>query len=304
MRLQRESAIAAEAHWHSPGTPYHLLGRTAAHRWWRPLVGLVLLPVLAAVFLLLGYGAAMGLAAAVGVGTAPELGFSDPLWTFVFGFASVTTALPAVLLTARMAQRRAIGTVSSVEGRLRWRWMLYCARWALLCFILVTGVDFARGHGWDASSWPGWPTFLAVLALAVAVVPFQAAAEEYLCRGWLVQTFASWIRTPWPGAVAGSVLFVVLHDYTEPLVFADLFVFAMALCWLTIRTGGLEAAIALHVANNVVLTAVAATQGVPSLDQSGTYSMWDVLPTMITTLAYTWWIDRRARRLGIAVTTP
>jgi membrane protease YdiL (CAAX protease family) len=62
----------------------------------------------------------------------------------------------------------------------------------------------------------------------------------------------------------------------------------MTLCWLTIRTGGLEAAIALHVVNNAVLSAVAATHGVPSLDQSGTYSMSDVLPTMITTLAYAW----------------
>ncbi|MEV0700208.1 type II CAAX endopeptidase family protein [Saccharopolyspora sp. NPDC050389] len=296
MSLQRESVAAVDAQ----GTPYHLLARTAAHRWWRPLVGILLLAALAVVFLVVIAAVGMGLAVLVGIGLDAELGFSAPLWEFAFGFATIAVFLPAVLLTARWAQRRPVGTVSSVEGRLRWRWLLHCGGWAVLGFVLIAAIDLARGQGWDAASWPGWPTFLVVLAIAVTLVPLQAAAEEYLCRGWLVQTFASWTRTPWPGAVASSALFVVLHDYTEPLVIADLFVFAMAMCWLTIRTGGLEAAIALHVANNATFAVIAGTQGVPSLDQSGSYSLWDVLPTTVLTVAYTWWIDRRARRLGIA----
>ncbi|TDD43489.1 CPBP family intramembrane glutamic endopeptidase [Saccharopolyspora elongata] len=293
MSLQRESAV--DAH----GTPYHLLARTPAHRWWRPLVGILLLIALAVVFLLVISAVGMGLAVLVGIGLDAELGFSAPLWEFAFAFASIAVLLPAVLLTARWAQRRPVGTVSSVEGRLRWRWLLDCGGWAVLGFVLIAVVDLARGQGVDVAAWPGWPTFLAVLAIAVTLVPLQAAAEEYLCRGWLVQTFASWTRTPWPGAVVTSVLFVALHDYTEPLVVADLFVFAMAMCWLTIRTGGLEAAIALHVVNNAAFAVFAGTQGVPSLDQSGSYSVWDVLPTMALTVVYTWWIDRRARRRGI-----
>lgn len=301
MHFQGESAVAAEAH--RPGTPYHLLARTAAHRWWRPLVGLLLFPVLAVALMVLLYGAAMVLAFALGVGMDAELGFADPLWNFALGFVSIAVVLPVVLLITRTTQRRPVGTVSSVEGRLRWRWMGYCARWAFLGFVLVTAVDLVL-NGWDAASWPGWPTFLAVLAISVAVIPLQAATEEYVCRGWLVQTFASWTRTPWPGAVASSLLFVVLHDYTEPLVVVDLFVFAMAMCWLTIRTGGLEAAIALHVANNLTFALAAAPHGVPSLDQSGSYDLWEILPSTLITVIYTWWIDRRACRIGITSTAP
>ncbi|MEV6232488.1 type II CAAX endopeptidase family protein [Saccharopolyspora shandongensis] len=296
MSLQRESVAAVDAQ----GVPYHLLARTAAHRWWRPLVGILLLVGLAAVFLVVTASVGMGLAVLVGISLDAEGSFSAPLWEFGFGFATIAVILPAVLLTARWSQRRPVGTVSSVEGRLRWRWLLHCGGWAVLGFAVIAAVEFALAPDWDAASWPGWPTFLAVLAIAVTLVPLQAAAEEYLCRGWLVQTFASWTRTPWPGALATSVLFVALHDYTEPLVFADLFIFAMAMCWLTIRTGGLEAAIALHVVNNATFAVFSGAQGVPSLDQSGSYSLWDVLPTTVLTVAYTWWIDRRARRLGIA----
>lgn len=280
--------------------PHHLLGRTAAHRWWRPLVELILLPVLVVVFSLLFLGVAVGLAAAFGAQLGPDLDFVDPFWAFAFGFASIAILLPAIALTTRWAGKRRIGTVSSVAGRLRWRWLLDCLRWALLCLTLAIGVDLVRSQPWEASAWPGWPTFLAVLALVLALVPFQAAAEEYLCRGWIVQTFASWTRTPWPGVVLSSVVFAALHDSSDPWVLAELFVFAMAMCWLTLRTGGLEAAIALHVVNNVAVTVLEATQGVPDLDQGGSSSLWDVLPIAIATLAYTWWIDRRARRLSLA----
>ncbi|GAA2363635.1 CPBP family intramembrane metalloprotease [Saccharopolyspora halophila] len=296
MPLQREPAIAA-------GTPYHLLARTPAHRWWRPLVGVLLVTALSVLFAVLLYGAALGFAAVVGARTDPELGFADPLWMFVVGFVTVAGLLPAVLLTARIVQRRPAGTLSSVQGRLRWRWMLECARWAVLCQVLVLAVGLVRGDQWAGATWPGWRTYLTVLALAVLVVPFQAAAEEYLFRGWFLQAFASWIRTPWPGAVVASIMFVALHDYSDPLVIVDLFVFAMALCWLSIRTGGLEAAVALHVVNNVASAAFEATRGVPNLDQSGAYSLWEVLPTIAVTLAYAWWIDRRAARSGIATTT-
>ncbi|MER7012254.1 type II CAAX endopeptidase family protein [Saccharopolyspora sp. NPDC000359] len=286
------------------GVPHHLLGRTTAHRWWRPLAELVLLPVLAIAFSLLLFGAVFGLAVAFGAEIGPDQDFADPLWEFGLGFASIAILLPAIALTTRWAGRRRLGTVSSVAGRLRLRWLLECLGWALLGIGLAIGVDLVRGAPWDAAAWPGWPTFLTVLVVALALVPFQAAAEEYLCRGWLVQTLASWTRTPWPGVVLSSVVFAGLHDYTEPWVLGEMFLFAMAMCWLTIRTGGLEASIALHVVNNVVLIVLEATQGIPDLDQSGGgYTLWDVLPIATTTLLYAWWIDRRSRRRGLAART-
>ncbi len=101
-----------------------------------------------------------------------------------------------------------------------------------------------------------------VLALVLAV-PVQAAAEEYLCRGWLMQAISSRTRAWWPAAPIGTTGFVLLHEYTDPLAIADLAVFSVAMCRLTARTGDLEAAVALHAMNDTVAFLILAVQGKP-----------------------------------------
>ncbi|MEU6128062.1 CPBP family intramembrane glutamic endopeptidase [Saccharopolyspora sp. NPDC047091] len=283
------------------GIPYHLLQRTSRHRWWRTLLGFPLLGLLALVSVALAAGALAGLAALAGV-EQQDFTFADPMWEYAAGFLVVAALLPAVLLAAKWAHRRPAGTLSSVEGRLRWGWLARCTGWALAGFAVVTAFGLTRGEPWLAAQWPGIARYALAALITLAVVPMQAAAEEYLCRGFLLQSFASWWRTPWPGAVLTAVLFVALHEYDDPLVLADLFVFALATSWLTVRTGGLEAAIALHVVNNAFGMLIACTQGVPSMEQSGDFAAWDVLPTTALTVVYAWWIDRLARRRGIART--
>lgn len=289
----------------APGTPYHLQQRTPRHRWWRTLLGFPVLAALGIALAMLAVVALNGLAELFGVALTPD-GFADPLWELAVAFLTIAALLPAVLLTARWVQRRPAGTLSSVRGRLRWRWMARCAAWALLGFVGVVAIDLVRGVGWDDGAWPGWPRFACIVAVCVVAVPLQSAAEEYLCRGFLLQSFASWFRNPWPGAVLTALAFVTLHEYEDPLVLVDLFVFAMAMSWLVMRTGGLEAAIALHVVNNLANALVAAPGGVPPLDQTGDYAVWDVLPTTVLTLVYAWWIARcyrggdRAARSGRA----
>ncbi|WP_189259909.1 CPBP family intramembrane glutamic endopeptidase [Lentzea flava] len=236
---------------------------------------------------------AYGLAAAFGVSNHDGV-FADPVLDIFFGFGIVAVTLPAVLLAVRWAGSRPSGTVSAVDGGLRWAWLFDCARWAAAAISVVLVVGLLQ-DGWESARWPGWGTWAQFALIAVLVVPLQATAEEYLCRGWLLQVISSWTRLPWPAAVLTTALFVMLHDYTDPLVLADLAVFSFAMCWLTVRTGGLEAAIALHVANNATGMLVATTQGIPSLDQSGDYTVAQVLPGTVTTLAYAWWVDRRAR---------
>lgn len=276
----------------STAVPYHMLSRDAHFRWWRPLAEIGLFGVLCGAFALAFTALVYGLAAALDVANQDGV-FADPVLEIFFGFGIVALTLPAVLLAVRWAGRRPSGTVSAVDGGLRWGWLLDCARWgaAAISVVLVVGL---LQDGWESAKWPGWGTWTKVALIAVLVVPLQAAAEEYLCRGWLFQAISSWTRSPWPAAVLTTALFVVLHDYTDLLVLADLAVFSLAMCWLTVRTGGLEAAIVLHVAYNAVGVLVATTQGVPSLDQSGDYTSAQVLPGTVTTLGYAWWVHRRA----------
>src|SRR5690606_30694143 len=95
------------------------------------------------------------------------------------------------------------------------------------------------------------PRYLVVLALILLLVPFQAAAEEYVFRGVVVQAIGAWVRWLPVGALVSTAVFAALHIY-DVWGLVDVAVFAIAAVIATWRTGGLEAAIALHAVNNVV----------------------------------------------------
>jgi uncharacterized protein len=251
--------------------PYHRLARTAQHRWWRPLVGTLLVAVGFVVVGLLPYLAA-GLA-----GTALGLPRDADGWPVLgaevdlaVALAGLGLAIPVVLLVARWIQKRPAGTVSSVAGRLRWGWLGRCALLAVPLVALMYGVLMVIPGEDDGATWVGWQRFAVGVAVAVVLVPFQAAGEEYLFRGWLVQAFGSWTRSPWPGIVVSAVGFGLLHGYGTPWGMVDLVFFGVVAAILTIRTGGLEAAIVLHVVGNLAAFVLAAAIGVLDSEETAT----------------------------------
>ncbi|WP_436498206.1 CPBP family intramembrane glutamic endopeptidase [Actinokineospora sp. HUAS TT18] len=167
------------------------------------------------------------------------------------------TLVPGVMLIARVVDRRPGGTVSSVLGRIRLRWLGWCFLIAALTLIanLLT-----RGETVEWSSVT--PLTLAPVLVYLPFVVFQAAGEEYVFRGLLIQSFASWFSTPWIGALISTALFGLVHDYSDPMIIAEFVVFSLTLVWITLRTGGLEAAVAYHSINNLLALTVSLTNGV------------------------------------------
>ncbi len=85
------------------------------------------------------------------------------------------------------------------------------------------------------------------LALVVAVVIIAPVVEEWFYRGMLLSALAR--RTgAVVGAVVSSLIFALIHG--EPILIPGLFVFALSLSWLRIRTGRLGLAIIAHMAFN------------------------------------------------------
>ncbi len=274
---------------------YPLPGSTGPGRS-RALVELLVFGASASVLVIAVVGLTSGLAGLAGV-QSTDAGFADPVWDFGSGAATLAVLLAAVALTVRLAGRRSLGSVSSVAGHLRWRWLLRCLAPALVVVGTQLAVLVAADWDWDPSRWPGWRTYGALVAVTVLLVPVQAAAEEYTTRGWLVQTLARWTRSRWAAAAVASAVFVALHGTADPWAVLDLTVFALAMCWLTFRTGGLEAAIVLHTVQNGAYTLVPALQGLPdpAPDEVAGPGLLDVLPTVAVTLAYSWWVARRSR---------
>lgn len=189
---------------------YHRLARTERYRWWKPLVELVLVVLL--VFLL-------SIVVVLPVFVLVRGGNDGASGLIRLGI-SIAILLPATLLAARMTGRP-WRTLLSVENRLRGRWFAICLAIALAEALLSTGaaVAFAMlGHplGPASGAWIGWRQF-APLAISVAlVIPLQAAAEEFLFRGTLIQALGAWVRPPWLAILLSGLGFGLVHGLPPP----------------------------------------------------------------------------------------
>ncbi|MFE5754154.1 CPBP family intramembrane glutamic endopeptidase [Streptomyces massasporeus] len=285
------------------GQPYHRLDRaTGRHRWWRPLVGTVLMSLAYVVLLLVLLAVTYGLGTALG---APELsdGGVDlgPLGNTAMDLVSLAIALPLVLLATLWPARRRAGTVSSVTGGLRIGWLGWCLLAGLPTVLLLTVIAFfLPGDSGESDAWVGWSSFLAALAMLAVLVPLQAAAEEYVFRGWLTQAVGAFVRSPWFAVLPQAVLFAAAHGWGTRWGFLGLLVNGLVMGLLTIRTGGLEAAIALHVLNNLLAFGVSAAvvDGLAS-DETAADAPWPLaLTAVVTDLLYAalvLWLARRRK---------
>jgi membrane protease YdiL (CAAX protease family) len=290
-----------------PLSPYHRLGRTPAHRWWRPVAGTAFVLVGTIVLVLLGVAvavlAAMPAGRPDGADGMPSFG---PLPDLAMEFLLVALVLPVTLAAARWVQRRPAGTLSSVTGKLRLRWLLTClpVAFAAVAILLGAGLALAAATGEDVGidgSAAGWGPFVLGSLVLLAVVPLQAAAEEYLTRGWLLQAVGTFCRGPWVPIAVQAVVFAALHGWGTPWGFADLIVFGLVTGWLTVRTGGLEAAIALHVLNNLVGGMLSAAYGDLYADETAADMPWQLAVVDVPVLlAYAAVIVVLARRRGLA----
>ncbi len=286
---------------------FHRLARSSpGHRWWKPLLtallGVAFYLVFTIILLLIGVIAALATSADVEqyMAAAVAIDLSDPV-IFAFTLISLILMIPALWLAVLLIGPRPVGLLSSIAGRIRWRWLAVCTAAALaiyLASLLVSTVieSFFPTEGAPATLQEDTSTLVVLLALTLLAVPFQAAAEEYVFRGFLMQAIGSWLRHPAFAILLPVPLFVLGHGY-DPLGQTDVAIFAIFAGWITWRTGGLEAAIAVHAINNMTIFALGA---VGLVDVNSTEGSVGGLVVSIATMAVTAVvIVRLADRRGI-----
>jgi membrane protease YdiL (CAAX protease family) len=92
------------------------------------------------------------------------------------------------------------------------------------------------------------------VVVAVITVFIAALAEEILFRGWLLRHLAALLRNPWIAMAAGALLFSAAHMEFTPAAFLIRAIMGAGFAWMTLRTGGVELASGVHMANNLLLT--------------------------------------------------
>ncbi|MCU1545443.1 MAG: family intrarane metalloprotease protein [Homoserinimonas sp.] len=292
--------------------PYHRAARSwTGYRWWKPLVTGVIAVAFYLIFtvsiLVFFFGLSFAFPDNVGdpfdaLVNGGVVDLSDPV-VLLFTLGSVAIMLPALLLATAIMGARPLGLLSSVTGRLRWRWMLrlvvpalltFSASFALYLLILppLVGEPLPAPDVSDRT----WILLVIVLLL----VPLQATAEEYVFRGYLMQTIGGWLRHPLFAILLPVPLFVLGHLY-DIWGLLDVAVFGVFAAWLTVRTGGLEAAIVVHVVNNASLFALGAFGLIDMNAAAG--SPIGVVVTAGTLALYSWVVLRQARKQSLVVET-
>ena len=237
----------------------HVL-RGARKAWWRPLVSflLVVAGVLFATVVIVIVSAVGYFVLGGGLDTFEDmaLDFNNPV-TFAVQNLWLAALIPIAGLATWVAHGVRPGFVSSVVGRFRWGWFGWCLAVIVPLWLAYIGIATLIDGGDLGGTAQRPSTWVVLLVLTLLTTPLQAAGEEYLFRGWLMQQIGAWVKNTYAAlaiaVVLSSVVFALAHTSLDPWILIDLGSFAAAMVLLTWRTGGLEAAVALHIVNNVIV---------------------------------------------------
>ncbi|HEU4512729.1 MAG TPA: CPBP family intramembrane glutamic endopeptidase [Nocardioidaceae bacterium] len=299
---------------HPEPREYHQMLRTWNYAWWKPVLGMALVVVGMVVV------APLVLMPVLVVGVMLEGG---DFWASFQKAATLEAVGPASLLYLNLTLGSAILVTWAVMRwvhRMRPRWLTSVMpkmRWKLLfVFIgisvvaliaqllvamLIENLMAGRQEVAPAGEMNELTATTAVLAVIVLLTtPFQAAGEEYVFRGYLMQAIGSLSRSKWLALLVTATLFAVAHGVQNFPLFFDRFMFGLIAGWLVIRTGGLEAGIAMHILNNFFAFGFALLFSDLSSSLNVSEVGWENIPVTLTqALTYAALVLLVSRRMGV-----
>ncbi len=294
---------------------YHQLQRLGRPGPWRPIVGVLML--LLGVFVLAPFGAfvpviawllATGEPVGAGVKSVTNLDDVTPMGLAYVNLV-LASAIPVTILINLALHGLMPGWLVSVARRVRWRFFLTCfglSVVALIATVIVSSV-VPQGEGGELSGATNdfTSTTRDFLLVVIILTPLQAAGEEFAFRGYLMQAFGGLFSSRVIAVVLSALLFALAHGIGQDLpIFVDRLAFGLVAGALVILTGGLEAAIAMHVLNNFLAfgLALAFTDMTSALNPTGG-TWWSLPGTFTQSIVYLVLATWLARRMGLATTT-
>ncbi|MFL6022092.1 MAG: CPBP family intramembrane glutamic endopeptidase [Marmoricola sp.] len=306
----------SQEHPHPEPRSYPLMLRTWTYDWWRPVVGLVSLPL--AMFVLAPFAVLPVLALSVELDHTGSFSKAmenavtlDPVtWQgLLYLNLSLAALVPATWLILRSLHGMRPRWLMSVKPGIRWRFFLACLGLsviAILAQLLVGAALPGDPNDLGSGANPITGTLVAMAVVVAITTPLQAMGEEYVFRGYLLQAVGSLSRRPWVAILVSGVLFALAHGVQNAPLFVDRLTFGVLAAYLVYRTGGLEAGIALHIWNNLIAFGFALFLGDIDTTLNVTEVSWSNLPLTITQNGvYLLLVLNLARRMGITSrTTP
>ncbi len=217
----------------------------------------------------------------------------DQNTALVYMLIPFVAGLAAFVLLVNPLNHRPLKMIVNGTGSFRWNRLLVSA----LVWTVVSAVYLLINIKFDPSNFSvnnNTRLFIPLIAISVCLIPFQAAFEEIIFRGYLMQGFTLLIRNRLFPLVMTSVLFGLMHSLNPEIkefgfwsMIPQYILFGLIFGVITIMDDGIEAAIGAHAANNVfvciMVTNKASALQTPALYiQNNVYPWIDFMSMLVT----------------------
>ncbi|MEI8224833.1 MAG: CPBP family intramembrane glutamic endopeptidase [Bacteroidota bacterium] len=191
--------------------------------------------------------------------------------------------LATFVLFVKPLNNRTMKNTINGTGKIRWnRFFISALVWLILSaiylfmYLKLDPANFILNNK---------TTSLIILSvISLLLIPFQAAFEEVLFRGYLMQGFTAILRNRWFPLVMTSVLFGLLHAFNPEVkefgfltMMPQYIFFGLIFGVITILDDGIEAAMGAHATNNIFLC-IMVTNKSSALQTPALYEQQNIYP--------------------------
>jgi len=209
------------------------------------------------------------------LGINPNLYLVEMIFPFIIGLIAFVMLLYP--MNGKKFRHVLVGT-----GAFRWNRLIVSAvLWALFSAIYLFAsikLDPSNYSLHNTSK-----TLIPLIFISVLLIPFQAAWEEIIFRGYLMQGFTVLMKSRWVPVIFTSILFALMHvinpevkEYGFWSMMPQYLLFGLVFGIITVMDDGVEAAIGAHAANNaflaVMLTNKSSVLQTPSVYEQHVYN--------------------------------
>lgn len=216
---------------------------------------------------------------------------SDPLQS-VLQLGSLAIAIPSLWLASLIVRDRPMSSYSSSRGgwsrRVFWRCMPVA--------FIINGLPIIINDVIIEKGYQNFTVKFTVLSFILLTIlgPLQCIAEEYMFRGFVMQTFGSWFRIPVIAVILQALIFAAGHPYNR-IGHIAIAISGAAFALSAWFGRGLEVSAALHIVNNMTIFYL---QGFGMTTVSSDTSVSEMLIDLgiaVVYVAVIFWLSRKTR---------
>jgi len=219
------------------------------------------------------------------------LGLDSNLYLFSMLFPFFIGLIAFIMLIRPLNQRNLMCTINGTDN-FRWdRFFISALVWLIISalylyvYMKLDPLNFKVNNR-------SLPTLIPLILMSVLFIPFQAAFEEVIFRGYMMQGFAVLARNKWVPLIMTSIFFGLMHimnpevsEFGFGTMMPQYILFGLIFGLITILDDGIEAAMGAHAANNIFLCIMVTNESsalqTPALYQQININPWADLISML-----------------------